>query len=56
MLKCSLPIKVEDKIRQQAALLGVPITQYLNPFLTLIAEGKLTLTPQLTAAPSAPIL
>ena len=54
MLKCSPPTKVEDKIRQQAAALGVPITQYLNPFLALIAEGTLKLTPQLLAALPTP--
>jgi antitoxin component of RelBE/YafQ-DinJ toxin-antitoxin module len=46
MLKCSPPTKVEDEIRQQAAALGMPITQCLNPFLAKIAEGRIKMVPQ----------
>jgi hypothetical protein len=54
MIKCSPPTEVEDNIRKQAAKLGVPLTQYLNPFLAMIAAGTLTLTPQLTPALPTP--
>jgi hypothetical protein len=54
MLKCTLPTEVEDKIRKQAAKLGVPITNYLNPFLSMIADGTLTLVPQMTPQLPAP--
>ena len=54
MIKCSPPTEVEDKIRKQAAKFGVPLTAYLNPFLALIADGTLTLTPQLAPALATP--
>lgn len=51
MLKLYPPGPVEDAIRKEAADLGIPITQYLAPFLKAIADKQLMLTPQL-----APIL
>ena len=47
MLKISPPPAVEDAIRKQAAQLGVPISQYLAPFVKMVADGKLTLSPRL---------
>jgi hypothetical protein len=47
MLKLSPPPAVEDAIRKQAAQMGVPISQYLAPFVKMIADGKLTLSPRL---------
>lgn len=47
MLKIFPPQAVEDAIRKQAAQLGVPITQYLAPFVKAVADGTLTLSPRL---------
>ena len=49
MLKASPPAHVENAIRKQAAAQGVPISQYLAPFLHAIAEGRITLVPALGA-------
>jgi hypothetical protein len=46
MLKCSPPTKVEDKIRQLAAAAGMPVTQFLNPVPTEVAEGRIKMVPQ----------
>ena len=46
MLKANPPTQVEVKIRQMAAAAGVPVTQFLNPFLQEIAEGRIKMVPQ----------
>lgn len=46
MLKAEPPADVEQKIRSLAAKAGLPITQFLNPFLTEIAEGRIKMVPQ----------
>jgi hypothetical protein len=46
MLKAEPPADVEQKIRTLAAKAGLPITQFLNPFLTEIAEGRIKMVPQ----------
>lgn len=46
MLKANPKAAVESKIRQLAADAGVPVTQFLNPFLTEIAEGRIKMVPQ----------
>lgn len=43
MLKATPPQDVEDKIRRLAHKAGVPVTQFLTPFLTEIAEGRLVM-------------
>jgi hypothetical protein len=44
-LKANPTSAVEAKIHQLAAA-GVPVTQFLNPFLTEIAEGRIKMVPQ----------
>lgn len=46
MLKANPPSEVEEKIRKLASAAGVPVTQFLNPFLTEIAEGRIKMVPQ----------
>ena len=46
MLKANPTSAVEAKIRKLAADAGVPVTQFLNPFLTEIAEGRIKMVPQ----------
>jgi hypothetical protein len=53
MLKLTPPPAIEDAIRKQASQMGVPISQYLAPFVKMIAEGKLTLSPRLELEPPA---
>jgi hypothetical protein len=46
MLKANPPSEVEEKIRKLASAAGVPVTQFLNPFLKEIAEGRIMMVPQ----------
>ncbi len=50
MLKVYCAPYIEDTIRKQASQLGVPYSHYLALFLKAIADGQLTLTPQLVPA------
>lgn len=45
MLKVFPQPTTEDQIRKKAAKAGVPITQYLAPFLNAIADGTLVMVP-----------
>jgi hypothetical protein len=49
MLKVYSAPSIEDAIRKQAALLGVPYSHYLAPFLQAIADGRLTMVPHFPA-------
>ena len=56
MLKATPPLEAENKICELAAKAGISITQFLNPYLVLIANGQIKLVPQVgpadTAAPT----
>jgi hypothetical protein len=45
MLKVFPATPTEDAIRKKAAKAGLPITQYLAPFLNAIADGSLVMVP-----------
>lgn len=46
MLKANPPENVQEKIRLMAAAAGVPVTQFLNPFIVEIAAGRIQMVPQ----------
>ncbi|MGI4884276.1 MAG: hypothetical protein ACRYFR_04885 [Janthinobacterium lividum] len=46
MLKAEPPADVEQKIRALATKAGLPVTQFLNPFLREIAEGRIRMVPE----------
>lgn len=46
MLKSNPPEEIQDKIREMAKKAGQPVTQFLNPYMALIANGQITLVPQ----------
>lgn len=47
MLKSNPPAEIQDKIRELARKAGQPVTQFLNPYMALIANGQIELIPQL---------
>jgi hypothetical protein len=51
MLKANPPAEIQDIIRDMAAKAGQPVTQFLNPYITLIAKGEIKLVPQAQQAP-----
>lgn len=46
MLKSNPPADIQDKIREMARKAGQPVTQFLNPYMVLIAKGQIELVPQ----------